>query len=144
MNQTRWQDRIQEYLLPLLMLTLGLFPLGTAISKFFQLQELAGHVQSVKGMVIDFEEVCFDECGAAPIVKFTLQTGEVIQFTSHVSSSPRAYGVGDIVDVLYDLEDPKNAELSGAWNSIILISGAGGLFFTVIGVLSFISTHRGY
>jgi hypothetical protein len=136
MNQT-WSLKRFWGNLPLLALVLtGLGLVGLTVFQFFQRQQAAHIAQSAKGTVIDFKEECFEEhCGDAPIVRFTTPAGEMIQFTSQVSSSPRAYRVGDSVDVLYDPQTPQNAEISGAGYGSILMKGIAGLFLAVMGVL---------
>ncbi len=48
----------------------------------------------------------------APQVAFTAPNGEVITFVSGLSSSPPAHSTGDIVEVLYDPNNPTDARLS--------------------------------
>lgn len=136
MNQTRSHKPVREIFGELLMLLLGLISISAAVSKYIQVQEFARIAQTVKGNVVDFEVVCIEECADAPVVSFVTQTGESILFTSNVSSSPRAYRVNATVDVLYDPQNPQNAEISGAWNSMFLIFGAVGSIFIFLGLMS--------
>jgi hypothetical protein len=70
-----------------------------------------------------------------PVVEFTTPSGVQIEFTSSTSSNPPSYDVGEIVDVLYDPEDPNNARIDGAfslWFLPVFLS-IFGLIFAGIG-----------
>lgn len=60
-----------------------------------------------------------------PVVEFTAPSGEQIEFASSSSSNPPSYAVGELVDVLYDPDDPHNALIAGSfslWFLSILLS----------------------
>jgi Protein of unknown function (DUF3592) len=48
-----------------------------------------------------------------PVVRFVTANGEAIEFVSSTGSSPASESPGDRVEVLYDPDDPKGAQLSG-------------------------------
>jgi hypothetical protein len=65
-----------------------------------------------------------------PVVAFTTADGSRIQFKSSTGSSPASHSTGDRVEVLYDSDDPSDAELSGfvdLWlgPGIFLLLGVG-------------------
>lgn len=74
-----------------------------------------------------------------PVVEFTAPNGERVEFASSTSSNPPAYDVGEIVDVLYDPDDPHDARIDGAfslWFLPIFLS-IFGLIFTGIATALF-------
>lgn len=69
-----------------------------------------------------------------PVVRFTTADGEQIQFKSSSGSSPASHDTGDTVGVLYDLDDPGDAELSGfldLWGLPIIFFFIGTVFVGV-------------
>ena len=70
-----------------------------------------------------------------PRVKFTADGNKVIEFVSSVGSNPPAYYEGEIVEVLYESDNPHNARINhfmSLWFGP-LIFGFLGLVFTLIG-----------
>lgn len=117
----------------------GLFLLTAQI--FQASREFVKTATTTKGEVVRMVAIHnSDGTTYAPEVAFTNQSGEVIFFTSGLSTSPPSYAVGDIVDVLYKPDDPKSApRLAGiAGNylgSIILFVFA--CIFTLAGFVPF-------
>jgi Protein of unknown function (DUF3592) len=79
-----------------------------------------------------------------PIVRFTAADGRTVEFTSSSGSSSPP-DVGDRVEVLYDPDDPQDAQLSGffsLWLWPIALGGVGiafaaaGLFYPGTGPLA--------
>jgi hypothetical protein len=75
-------------------------------------------------------------------VSFTTANGKEIQFKSSTGSNPALHSTGDRVEVLYDPDDPGDAELSGFFDlwllpGVVLFIGAG--FVVVPFVLFWIS-----
>jgi len=69
-----------------------------------------------------------------PVVRFSAQTGEEIEFTSSSGSSPPSYAEGEKVPVLYRPSDPHNARIDGAfslWGGALIVGGLGAIFFTI-------------
>jgi hypothetical protein len=48
-----------------------------------------------------------------PVVRFTTAHGKEIEFKSSTGSKPASHSTGDRVEVLYDPDDPSDAQLSG-------------------------------
>jgi hypothetical protein len=66
------------------------------------------------GVVVRLEETVGAQGegrGYAPVVRFTSDRGQQIEFISAVSTNPAAYKVGDKVAVRYDPRQPGNAEV---------------------------------
>ncbi|MDR0779447.1 MAG: DUF3592 domain-containing protein [Pseudomonadales bacterium] len=69
-----------------------------------------------------------------PVVQFASQNGQIIQFVSSTSDSLFNYSRGDIVEVLYDSKNPKNAEINGffsLWGMVLILGFMGGVFFLI-------------
>lgn len=69
-----------------------------------------------------------------PVVQFTSQNGQAIEFVSSIGSNPPSYSKGQKVEVLYHPTDPQNAKISGffpLWGSSVFLGGMGGVFFLI-------------
>jgi hypothetical protein len=89
--------------------------------------------QEVKGTVIRMLSTSGSEGGTvyAPVFKFTTIQGKVIEVEEKVYSSPAGFSVGEVVDILYDPQNPGNARAK-KWFSLyftpLLLSGMGAIF----------------
>ncbi|MBD1928846.1 DUF3592 domain-containing protein [Trichocoleus sp. FACHB-90] len=66
-----------------------------------------------------------------PIVKFKTQKGESVEFQSSVGTYPPSFRVGETVSVLYDANNPAEAEINSFWQlwfTAIFLLAMGGLF----------------
>jgi hypothetical protein len=70
-----------------------------------------------------------------PRVRFATPTGESVEFTGSVGSTPAAFDVGEAVAVLYDPADPQDARIDSFFQLWFgpLILGFLGFVFTAIG-----------
>lgn len=69
-----------------------------------------------------------------PVVKFTSQNGQAIEFVSSIGSHPPGYSEGQKVDVFFLPADPRNAKISGffsLWGGSAILGGMGGVFFLI-------------
>lgn len=76
-----------------------------------------------------------------PVILFTTEGGTAIQYQSNVGSSPPAYQVGEIVEVLYKPGNPQNASINSffqLWGATAILGGIG-LLFAIIGFILTIS-----
>jgi hypothetical protein len=83
-----------------------------------------GTAASADGTVVDL-------AGGYPKVEFALESGEMRTFTSHVSSDPPAYDLGERVTVLYDPGDRGDVRIQGTfslWGVPIILGGMGAVF----------------
>ena len=85
----------------------------------------AGTVIELRSEVSDGDEVFY------PVVRFTTAEGRSVEFVSSSGSSPPSESVGDEVEVLYDPDDPNDAQLSGFFHLWLwpLVLGPLGLIF---------------
>jgi hypothetical protein len=72
-----------------------------------------------------------------PVVQFTASTGIPANFKSSVGANPAPYTVGQSVNIIYDPQNPQNAEINNN-TSLWFVSGcsfAMGLAFTGLGLV---------
>lgn len=74
----------------------------------------------------------------APVVRYTTEGGETVEFQSRTSSNPPAYRTGQRVAVLYRREPPYDAEIASfaaQWMGPLLLGGVGSVFAFVAGAV---------
>jgi len=129
----------------IVLLLLGLGCIILAVFLYQQDQAFARIAKTATGTVIDFKKIAHETTPGsintgytytyAPIIKFVTSTGQAIQFTTPGSQNPPAYQIGDPVDVLYDPQNPNNAEIPGGNNLLFLVIGGLGFIWVVTGVI---------
>ncbi|MFT5064361.1 MAG: hypothetical protein ACI91G_001739, partial [Gammaproteobacteria bacterium] len=107
----------------------ALIGLACFVSAWFAFKNSSAFIdraEKVEGEVIEMIRSRSDESYTyKPVVEFTAPSGEQIEFASSSSSNPPSYAVGELVDVLYDPDDPHNALIAGSfslWFLSILLS----------------------
>ncbi len=88
----------------------------------------------VTGLVTESGQRGYIYC---PVVQFTTSTGIPCNFKSSVGSNPAPYAVGQNVNIIYDPQNPQNAEINSS-TSLWFVSGcsfAMGLAFTGLGLV---------
>jgi hypothetical protein len=71
----------------------------------------------------------------APQFSFTTTGGEAVTVTSHNSSNPAAFDVGESVSVLYDPGDAEQARIDSFWQlwaASIILGGIGTVFLGIV------------
>ncbi|APB33072.1 hypothetical protein GlitD10_0758 [Gloeomargarita lithophora Alchichica-D10] len=79
-----------------------------------------------------------------PVVKFVGSDGEPVRFEGQVGSTPPAFRVGQMVEVLYNPAQPQSARIRSfmeLWFGATIFAGIGGVFF-LIGGVSLVSQFR--
>jgi len=69
-----------------------------------------------------------------PVVQFTSQNGQEIEFVSSSGSNPPSYSRGEKIEILYHSKDPQNAKINdffSLWGGPVILGGIGGVFFLV-------------
>lgn len=108
-----------------------LFVIGVFL--FIRTRAFISSSQEVKGTVIRMLSSSGSEGGTvyAPVFKFTTIQGQVMEVEEKVYSSPPGFSVGEVVDILYDPQNPGNARAK-KWSSLyfvpLLLSGMGAIF----------------
>jgi len=88
----------------------GVILLGIAYFLWMRTKAFMATARPVKGTVISM--LTDSEGASAPVFKFTASNGDVIEKRDTMYSTPPAHKVGDIVDILYDPNDPQNARVA--------------------------------
>ena len=97
-----------------------------------------GKAQEVKGTVIQmvYSRSSNGGGGYSPVYQFTTIEGQTIVVADNLSSNPPMFKEGQVVDVLYDPENPQKARIK-RWMSLYfvpLLLGGMGLIFGGVGV----------
>lgn len=112
--------------------------LGLMGGGFFWYQSVSSFVAQAartEGKVIELARSrSNDSTTYAPVVTFTAQNGEAIEFVSSVSSNPPSYSVGEKVQVLYAPTSPQDARIDGLfslWGGPMIVGGIGFVFVDI-------------
>ena len=86
-----------------------------------------------------------DGGGYSPVYTFRTMSGQVIEVTDNMSSNPPQFKEGQIIDVLYDPDDPSRARINKWFNLYFapLLLGFLGLVFGGIGIGSLVASMFG-
>ena len=95
--------------------------------------------QETKGTVIRMLSSSGSEGGTvyAPVFQFTTIQGQSIEVEEKVYSSPPQFSQGQVVDILYNPQDPSRARVK-KWSSLYfvpLLLGGMGIAFGGIGII---------
>jgi len=107
----------------------GVVLLGIAYFLWMRTKEFIATARPVKGTVINM--LRDSEGASAPVFKFTASNGDVIEKRDTMYSTPPAHKVGDIVDILYDPNNPQSARVvksSNLYFAPILLAVMGVVF----------------
>lgn len=102
-----------------------------------------GKAQEVKGTVIQMVYSRSSKGGGSysPVYEFRTIDGQTIVVADSLSSNPPMFKEGQIIDVLYDPENPQKARIK-KWMSLYfapLLLGGMGLIFGGVGVAMLIT-----
>ena len=107
----------------------GLVLIGIAFFLWVRTREFIASARPVKGTVIGMDSD--SEGASAPVFKFTALNGDIVEKHETMYSNPPAHRVGDVVDILYDPNDPQHARIakkSNLYFAPILLAVLGGIF----------------
>lgn len=132
--------------LPRVFLAAGIALLVAAAVAFVLKLRFVAEAERATGTVVDMSRSVDSEGTVLfqPIVRFTTPAGQEIEFVSPVASSPPSADVGDRVEVLYDADDPHDAELSGFFNLWLVpfVFGFLGVVFSSLALFGLLLMHR--
>jgi len=120
-----------------------------ALALFFWLRTRAflGNAQKAQGTVLRMVYSSDSEGsgGYSPEYTFRTMSGQVIEVTDRMSSNPPQFKEGQIIDVLYDPENPNRARINKWFNLYFapMLLGFLGLVFGGIGIAVFIASTLG-
>ena len=127
-------------------LIIGLCFLTTGVVLGLMTSNFVDHSLQTKATVVSLQTIKNKDGETfAPIFKFLDMGGREHTITSHSSSSPAGFSVGETVQILYSPSDPEDARIDTLWQlwGIPLIFGPlGGVFALVGAVLLLISRRR--
>ncbi|MET3371069.1 hypothetical protein ABIC89_000102 [Variovorax boronicumulans] len=69
-----------------------------------------------------------------PLVRFTLPSGAIVEFSPSSSSNPPAYDKGEVVGVFFNPANPQDARLDGffdLWGGAAIVGGLGAIFLAM-------------
>lgn len=106
---------------------------------FIRTRMFISKAHEVKGTVIRMVYSHSSEGGGSysPVYQFRTITGQTIEVQDGLSSNPPMFHEGQVIDVLYDPENPQKARIK-KWMSLYFVSvllGGMGLIFGGIGVV---------
>ena len=123
-----------------------LFGIVIAIYGFsflLQTNELQSNGIKVKGTVIEIAEKAIYR---SPIVRFKTAEGKTINFKSRleVNKDLFKYKIGQEVEVIYNRNNPADAEINAFWeqNMPQIYPGAFGLFLLILGFFLFMKGRK--
>ena len=116
----------------------GLLLAAIGIFIWIRTQAFLSTAQETKGTVIRMVSSSSSEGGIsyAPVFKFTTIQGQVIEVEEKISSNPPQFQTGQVIDILYDPQDPNRARVK-KWFNLYLshcFSEAWGLSLDVLGL----------
>jgi hypothetical protein len=114
---------------------------GLLVGAYFLYQSTASFIEGAEeapGTVINLSRSGSDEPTYYPEVEFKTREGQEVVFFSSTGSNPASYSVGEKVVVLYEPENPTNAEIKSffsLWAGALIVGGIGVVFFLVGGIM---------
>jgi len=143
-------DWVRDLFAALLFLLCGLGMLSLAWIEATQQQTFLQNSISGEGIIVDFVKEDYqeqDENGRkrrvtiyTPMVEFTDNNERAFRFTSRYGSSSLDYHKGERVSIIYDPENPNNAEIKAVANNklVWIMVGGMGTVFSLVGVWLFV------
>ena len=128
---------------PIYVIFFGLIFFGIGGGLTYRQVRFESQGAQAQGEVTGFISDCDDEgCSHSPRVRFKTQNGQTISFTSTYSSSPPAYDVGEMVTVIYAVDNPEKAIIKGEGQVLRIVFMLIGGIFIIAGLLLFGSNLR--
>ena len=128
------QQKTNRFAIPLLIVAgVGLVVLGAYLHRSTEV--FLAKALPAMGRVIDLAVSHSSNSSTyAPVVEFEVQ-GRTYRFKDSVGSNPPSHRRGDVVKVLYDPDQPRNARIDrGRWNTAVpLLVGAFGALLCCLG-----------
>jgi hypothetical protein len=118
-------DRVLRLVI-LIMGTCGLVLLGAGLFFFGQTRGMLGRSLRAEGVVVRVEQ----DRAFVPVVEFTTEAGERVEFWNPVGSSTPTYAPGDQVPVLYDPQRPEHAQITSflsLWLAPLVLGSIGAV-----------------
>jgi Protein of unknown function (DUF3592) len=103
-------------------------------SNFIQRSQAAAGIVTALKPVTRTDSDSNSDITYAPVFSFKAADGKAYSVTSHASSDPPGFDVGDEVTVLYDPSNPQQARIDTFWQlwAVPVVLGSIGTFFFII------------
>ena len=139
------RSKVGIILISLLFLIVGLGAIFFSYISFAGSQKFIKNSISADGTVVDIvQQMEHSETNGqtttnytyAPKISFTASDGKQYTFVSSTSSNPSPYHDGQIIKILYDPQNPNNAEINSFFDlwGLSIISLGLGVVFSIIGI----------
>jgi hypothetical protein len=127
-------------------LLIGLGLLGGAGYLVLDTRSDIARADTAGGTVIDLIGERDSDGGTVyyPHVRYVTRSGETVEFTASVGSSPPAFDVGEPVSVLYDPAAPQEARIDTffqLWFGSLILGGTGLVFIVIGGAGSLVASR---
>jgi hypothetical protein len=116
----------------------GLLLVAIAVFIFVRTRSFIGSSQEVKGKVVrNVYRSSSDGGGYAPVFGFTTIDGRYIEVEDKLESNPPQFREGEVLDILYDPQNPSHARVKKWMNLYFtpLLLGGMGVVFGGVGVV---------
>ncbi len=121
----------KKYALPGFFIFLGSIPLVGALIVYRNTNLYLAEAAKAEGTVVKVVRPPNNDV-YYPVVQFTSQNSQTIEFQSSEGSYPPSYSKGQKVEVLYRPTNPQDAQIRNffsLWSGSITLAGSGGLLF---------------
>jgi hypothetical protein len=126
----------------------GFILVGLALFFWLRTRAFLGTAQKAQGTVIRMVYSSDSDGGGgySPVYTFRTMSGQVIEVTDNISSNPPQFKEGQMIDVLYDPENPGRARINKWFNLyfVPLLLGFLGLVFGGIGIGMLVALAFGF
>ena len=116
----------------------GLLLVAISVFIFVRTRSFIGSSQEVKGKVVrNVYRSSSDGGGYAPVFGFTTIDGRYVEVEDKLESNPPQFREGEVLDILYDPQNPSRARVKKWMNLYFtpLLLGGMGVIFGGIGVV---------
>jgi hypothetical protein len=116
----------------------GLLLVAIAVFIFVRTRSFIGSSQEVKGKVVrNVYRSSSDGGGYAPVFGFTTIDGRYVEVEDKLESNPPQFREGEVLDILYDPQNPSRARVKKWMNLYFtpLLLGGMGVIFGGVGVV---------
>jgi hypothetical protein len=134
--------KLHKIVLPVFGL-IGIGMLGGAGNSYHTTSQFIDQSLKAEGLVVDLVRSRSSRSGShkrrtsrgyAPVVEFTTESGDTIEFVSSTSSSPPRFKEGELVEVFYDPTSARKAKINRfhtLWAGTIIVGCMGVIFFGI-------------
>ena len=116
----------------------GLLLVAISVFIFVRTRSFIGSSQEVKGKVVrNVYRSSSDGGGYAPVFGFTTIDGRYVEVEDKLESNPPQFREGEVLDILYDPQNPSRARVKKWMNLYFtpLLLGGMGVIFGGVGVI---------